>query len=357
MAGEDDLEIELDNLDTVQVAVGGENPDSAAQTAESKPKPRTRTARVSPDPVPSGPSPEEALAQAQAFAKQQEDARKAAEATAQAERERADRAEAARQTAIRQSEEHQERANNSELNLIESRIASAKGELEALEEAYTRAAEAGEFKEIAKLQTKMAKVAAALDRHEALKADLEANPRTPTTEGAITAPQTVSNPQEQHLAGYAPAAQSWLRQHLDCLPPQVGGNAEKHNKMMQGHYAALAKGYAANSDIYFKEIESHINPTASTQEPAAQVTSKAADTVAAGTEPRRAAPAPAAPVSRDAPSASGQTQNRTTVRLSKEQQEMAKLSFPHLKESEAYGQYARNLLELQEEGKIGRTTH
>ena len=36
---------------------------------------------------------------------------------------------------------------------------------------------------------------------------------------------------------------------------------------------------------------------------------------------------------------------------------MAKVSFPHLPEAQAYGQYARNLIELEAEGKIGRLTH
>jgi hypothetical protein len=33
------------------------------------------------------------------------------------------------------------------------------------------------------------------------------------------------------------------------------------------------------------------------------------------------------------------------------------MAFPHLPESQAYGQYARNLVELEAEGKIGRLTH
>jgi hypothetical protein len=40
-----------------------------------------------------------------------------------------------------------------------------------------------------------------------------------------------------------------------------------------------------------------------------------------------------------------------------DQQEMAKASWPHLPPQEAFGLYARNLLELEAEGKMGRTTH
>ena len=363
MAGEDDtIAVQVDDLDTVQVAVEDDN--STAKTeeqkvVEAKDKTRTRTKRVSPDAspaIPDGPSPDQALAEAQAFAKQQEDARKAAEQTAIAERQRADAAEAARQRAVKESEEHQERANNSQLTLVESRIASAQNEITALQDSFERAAEAGEFKKMGELQTKLARAAAALDRHEALKADLEANPPQNTTEGAVTA--STGSPAEQHLAQYAPAAQSWLRQHMDCLPPQFGGDSTKHSNMMKGHYSALAKGYATNSEPYFKEIEANINSAAAI-EPATQQTaiSKAADVQPAAAP--RAAPAPAAPPSRDAPLASGQAPQRSSreVRLTKDQQEMAKLSFPHLKDAEAFGLYARNLLELEAEGKIGRLTH
>ena len=45
------------------------------------------------------------------------------------------------------------------------------------------------------------------------------------------------------------------------------------------------------------------------------------------------------------------------VTLSKEQQEAARLSFPHLETKQAYTQYALNLIELTNEGKMNRTTH
>lgn len=358
MADNDDtVAIQVDDLATVQVALDNEPLESDQQAVAAAKEPRTRTKRVSPDPIAAldGPTPAEALAEAQAFGKQQEDARKAAEATAASERQRADAAEAARQQALRESQEHQERANNSELTLIESKIASAQNELSALKDSYANAAEAGEFKKMADIQEKMSRAASALDRHEALKSDLEANPRQ-TTEGTVTAQPTNQSAAEKLLSQYSPPAQNWLRQHMDCLPPQAGGDLSKHNKMMAGHYSAVGKGFAIDSEPYFREIEVHVVPA--TTEPAQRTTSKAAEVQPAAVE-RRAAPAPAAPVSREAPLASGQQPVRSSreVRLSREQQEMAKLSFPHKSEAEAFGLYARNLIELEAEGKIGRLTH
>lgn len=355
---EDDLEIELEGGDDIEVELETEvksEPKTPKQTVEAKtkdkPAPRTRT-RVNPDPVIDAvPTPEEALAEAKAHAEQETTARKAAEATAQSERTAREAAERSAQAAIKAAEEHQDRANNTELTLIENNIASMQEQLTSHESAFEKAAEAGEFKNMAAIQTKIAKVSAALDRLESTKVDLEANPRkTQTTEGSVREPDNTSAV-EKYLRGFAPNAQNFLRQHLDCVAPSVGGDPVKHNRMMAGHYAAVAKGLAEGTDIYFKELESHINPVAAKVEPEPEpAVSRAAQT--------RPAASPSAPPTRDAPSASGQPQRTSrTVTLTKEQQEAAKLSWPKLPEKEAYGLYARNLLELEAEGKIGRLTH
>ena len=136
---------------------------------------------------------------------------------------------------------------------------------------------------------------------------------------------------------------------MDCLPPNMGGDNAKHAKMMAGHYAAVSQNIALNSTEYFKAIEDHLGSSSG-------VTSRAAEVQVAET-PKPKHIQPSAPVSRDAPTSSGQPRSTREVRLTKDQQEMAKVSFPHLPEAQAYGQYARNLIELEAEGKIGRLTH
>lgn len=349
---DDDIEIDLEGGDDIEVELeDGTTPKKVVEAAKDKKEPRTRKPRVSPD-LPDGPSPDEALAAAKAHAETEANARKAAEATANAERQRADNAEAARQRAVKESQEHQERANNTELSLLESSIASAESELASHQEAYERAAEAGEFKAMGAIQVKLSKAAAALDRLSAAKSDLEASPRG-TTEGRVLEPDSQLSAQEKHLRGYGPAAQNFLRQHMDCLPPEFGGDASKYNKMMAGHHAAKSQGLAEGTSEYFKVIESHISPPAAVVAETGvnnqQATSKAAIVREAQ---------PSAPPSREAPVAAGQVQRSTrSVTLTRDQQEMAKVSFPHLPEKEAYGQYARNLIELEAEGKIGRLTH
>lgn len=369
MTGKDDgsIAVQVDDLATVSVEVDpaiveAENKQVAVSGAvepEKKDKePKAKTKRVSPEPdvqIQTGPTAQEAIETAVASAKAELDARiRAAEATAVAERARADAAERGRLDAVKAAEELEQRASNSELTLVDSSIASAQRELEAQQEAYTRAAEAGEFAKMAQIQVKMSKAAAALDRFEAEKATIESGARrAPTTEGAVTQPQAPSKA-DQFLSQLSLPSQNWMRMHLDCLPAAAGGDPVKNSKMMAGHYAALSQNIIPDTPDYFRVIEEHLGGTQMSKATETQPAHQPAQQPV-----RPAAPVvPAAPVSRDAPQAGGQPQRSTReVRLTKEQQETAKLSWPHLPEAQAYGLYARNLLELEAEGKIGRTTH
>lgn len=352
---DDDLVVNVDDLDTVNVDIE-DNPELEAKTVkEEKPVKETKTKRVSPEPEPKGPAPEEALAAAQAHAKTQEEGRRAAEATAANERSLREQAQRQATAAQQEAEQYRDQAATSELAIIENGIGAATRELEAQENEYTRAAEAGEFAKMASIQTKISKAAAALDRLENTKANLDVR-KTQTTEGRVEAqPTTQASPLDQYLSQFAPAAQTWLRQHQDCVPAQFGGDATKNSKMMAGHYGALAQNIAPNSDAYFKYLDQHLGD----QQEASTVESKAADIQLAGQQAKPAKHVqPSAPPSRDTPSANGQQpRNVREVRLTKDQQEMAKVSFPHLSEKEAFGNYARNLIELEAEGKIGRSTH
>ena len=354
---EDDLVVNIDDPDTITVDVD-DNPELAVKpepkVKEVKVKETKTVKRVQPDVEVQGvvtTTPEEALEQAKTFAKQQEDARRAAEATAANERAMREQAQREAAQARTEADQSRTRAENSELAIIENGIASAEREVTAYEAEYTRAAEAGEFAKMATIQTKLSKAAAALDRLENAKATFDVK-QTQTTEGRVEAPVVQPSVVERYLSQFTPVAQSWLRQHLDCAPAEVGGDVVKNSKMMQGHYAALAQNIQLNTPEYFKVIEEHINPPAVTK----TVESKAAEIQIADTKPAPKHVQPSAPVSRDAP-ASGAPRNVREVRLTKDQQEMARVSFPHLPEAQAYGQYARNLIELEAEGKIGRSTH
>lgn len=364
MAKDDDgIIVNVDDADVV--VVEGVEPVEPKVEAKPKeePKPAKRVSPVADQQIVAQTSPEDALTQAQAYAKKQEDGRIAAEATAQSERQQ--REEADRRAALAQQERDQqrERAENSELAILENGIAAATDAVASFEGEYTRAAEAGEFAKMATIQTKLARAASQLDRLENEKATYEASgKRSQTTEGRVDAQPVVQQSAfERYVSQFAPAAQTWLRQHPDCAPSDVGGNGDKNSLMMSGHYAALAKKIQPNSPEYFTLIEQHLGGQAASVVPAIDpaVASRAAEIQVAGepAKPRQAQPS--APVSRDVLAANGQPTPRNVreVRLTKDQQEMAKVSFPHLPEAQAFGQYARNLIELEAEGKIGRLTH
>lgn len=364
MANENDndegLVVNIDDLDTVQVNVDddlrlAQEPEHIKKEAEAKKKePRTRKS-VEQQAIPVGPTPEEVIEQTKTYAKQQEDARKAAEATAASERAMREQAQRETQQAQQTAEQFRERADNSELAVIENGIQAATQQIESLESEYTRAAEAGEFAKMGNIQTKLSRAAAALDRLENSKANFSGKV-TQTHEGRVTEPTATQQPLDRYMAQFTPVAQNWLRQHPECWPPELGGTAAKNSKMLAGHYDAVSQNIILNSPEYFKVIEGHLNPPQAKPEPVIdpKVASKASETIQAGETVRRTPP-PAAPVSRDVPGQ--QPRNVREVRLTKEQQEAAKMSWPNKPELEAYGLYARNLIELEAEGKMGRLTH
>lgn len=286
---------------------------------------------------------------------------RAAEATAAAERARAEEAQRRAAAAEQQTQSALEQAADRELEMVVGSIATTQSEKEALEAQLADLYEKGEFKLAATVQGKLASAAAKLDRLEAAKVNLENRPapaqRTEADEG-ITAP--ANSQQERFLAQFTPASQSWLRQHSECMPPAVGGNAQAYNKMMAGHHAAIAAGIPPESAEYFRVIEEHtgyrqkenpVPPKITEEDPGVSVQQRQQQPA-----PRQAKVQPSAPPSRDPPS-NGIPRSTRQVTLNPQQKEAARISFPHMNERDAYVAYAKNLVELEAEGKMGRMTH
>ena len=349
------VEVEPEGVVTVDIsdqpelaAVEGAEP---AEVVEPEPKPaKEKVAKA-----PKSNAAEEAAAALTQAVKTADDARKAAEATAMAERRAREEAERVANQRTQEAAGYREEAENSKLARLTTDIENATTAVETFRAEAERAYEAGEFSKATNAQAKMAKAAAALDRLEADKANFEARPnKTATTEGAVNAPQLSAF--EQYVSTFTPPAQAWLRAHPECVPSNVGGNPTKNAKMMAGHYDAIAKGQAPNSAEYFQTIEEHAGYRTPVSAAATVVPAGEAEVIpAAKPAPKPRMAQPSAPVSRDPPNGA----NRTTrsVTLTKEQQEAAKISFPQKPINEAFALYARNLLELEAEGKMGRLTH
>lgn len=345
------VELPEDGIVTIDVT---DNPDLAAEAAEEEVAP-------APKPRPAAAAKQSAVDEAATALKAEADRRAAAEATAETERRRAD--DATRLAARHQQEAlgYREQAESQELTIINSGIESATKEIAAHQAELERAMEAGEFPAASAAQVKLAKAAAALDRLESEKNSFEAGSRkVPTAEGRVEAPgATAPSAFEQYVSqpSIAPVAQAWLRAHPDCVPATVGGNATRNAKMMGGHYAAIAQGIPTNTPEYFRTIEEAIGERAPVSAAATVVAAGSDEGAAPAPKPRQKAPQPAAPVSRDPPAGSGAPRTVRSVTLTKDQQDAAKMSFPHLPPAQALAQYARNLVELEAEGKLGRTTH
>ena len=378
MANTNDATIEIDDESTVTVDVsdkpellkveGVDTDDKAVTDQEPKPTPKTIAKTAQQKPTPQTDEASVALTQAIQKATSEETARKAAEATAMSERQQ-------REAAQRQAQQHQaeaatykEQAEDLALASINSGIEGATREIAAYEAEVTRLFEAGEFAKAAAVNTKIAKASATLDRLEDAKANYEGGTtKKPTTEGRVEPQPQQLPPFEQYVSQMSPLAQTWLRAHPECVPASFGGNSTANAKMMRGHYAAIEAGYATadgsvtDKDNYFRVIEE----TAGYRAPvsAATVTKQAGEDedvaeVKPVVKPKPKVAQPSAPVSREPPTAAGQVNRATrSVTLTREQQEAAKISFPQLKPQEAFAQYARNLLELESEGKMGRLTH
>lgn len=302
-----------------------------------------------------------ALAEAQALAAEEARKRQAAEARAAQEAQLRQAAERTAADSVKDADDARADRDQTQLALLESGIDSAQREVQAFESQLASAYEAGDFKAVASIQTKLSTAAAKVDRltasKEAFTNQAETRKAAPTTEGRVV--QQPSNQVESYLAQMAPAAQAWLREHPECMPSQLGGDATANSKMMAGHYAAQAQNIVPNTPDYFRIIEEH---TGHRKAMSAASTTKAADQE---DEAERPAPKtakqpkvqPSAPPSREPLTARGQPSGKVSVTLSKDEQEMAKLSFPTLPLNQAYAAYARNKIELQAEGKLGRTTH
>ena len=283
---------------------------------------------------------------------------KAAEETALAERRRADEAQRLAAQKDNEAKSYREVAESHELTILNTGIENAKRELQSAKAEWKNAQEAGEFDKAADAQEKLAMAAADLRRMETDKANYEAGAARKTqTEGRVEPQNTQLSAFETYVSGFAPQAQAWLRAHPECVPATVGGNAVKNSEMMSGHYAALAKNLQQGTPEYFKVIEEHTGYRAPVSGAAKTVEAGATDdeTPQPTPKPKPRMAQPSAPVSRDPPN--GQQRTTRSVTLTKDQQDAAKMSFPHKPPQEAFALYARNLLELEAEGKTGRLTH
>ena len=347
--------IDNDEDGTVLIDVS-DNPDLEAGEGAAPAKPAVTTKPAAPTKRAAVDEAAAALTRSLATAEAE---RTAALSTAESERRRAEAATTALTAREQELAGYRETVESQELALITTGLENVTREMASAKAELKAAHEAGDFDKVVDAQERVANAAADASRLKGEKAAFEANQRQrpATTEGRVEAPAPTSA-FEQYVAGFTPPAQAWLRAHPECVPAQVGGSTTKNAAMMKGHYAALEQNISPNTPDYFRVIEE----TAGYRSPvsnAAEVTAAGADDAAPVPKPKPAQQRvqPSAPPTRDPPAANGQPRTTRSVTLSRDQQEAAKISFPHLAPKEANAMYARNLVELEAEGQLGRLTH
>lgn len=133
---------------------------------------------------------------------------------------------------------------------------------------------------------------------------------------------------EVMTANVSPPSREWLSRHKDDI---FTGEPWRIEKVRNGHQQAVSRGIQPDTDAYFTYLDTYMS-FKSDPEPSKTV--------------KRAASVPAAPAN----NAGSSHSNNNTVRLNKEEQEMAIAIFPHLTRAQALKEYAK--------GKVsGGSTH
>lgn len=231
--------------------------------------------------------------------------------------------------AAAQAEKAKSEVADTNYHLVESAIETLKREKELVKQSLADAHAQQDFSRVAELQDVLAKHNSDLNDlqrgQKAMKQEAERAPRQHDYDGGM-APQ--ADLIDQIAASVTPRSAAWINANRDSL-----NNEKVIKKMFRAHEDAVDDGIQPDSDEYFEYIEARLSLSRSND--GGDMPQKAQ---------KRSAP-PAAPVSRGG---DGMGSRPNVVRLTPEQREMAEMMGMTDQE------YARNLLALEKEGKIGR---
>lgn len=267
------------------------------------------------------------------------------------ERSRREAAEAVARTATEQVGQAKAAVEDGELREIETSIAVTKRNLDLAKQQYKTARASNDIDAEIEATEAISQAKADLNALEAGKAAREHAKKNPQPQQ-----QFKQDPVEVVVGSLTqwPQSQAWVRAH-----PEMARDPAKWRATVAASDLALAKGLAADTPAYFAHIEGTLQangimplPGGSGNGNGAGAVQKTEDTTMSQAS-RPVAPA-AAPPSRSGSAPSGQ--KPSTIRLTREQAEMAELSFPQLVKEKgpaaAHRAYAQAMVEARNNGKI-----
>lgn len=248
-------------------------------------------------------------------AKQLQEQLEAAQAAQRASDARAEKAERDAAQARREAAEATTRSHTLEGDIITGGLASAQAELAAAEAELERAGEAGDFKAMAKAQSRIGRASAQVVNLESGAAEIAE--RKPPVKEAVQE-QVRQQPTDINVAidtapNLFPAEKVWLKAHPDAFMP-----GPRNNELSVGYERAIKQGLVRGTPAYFEYLEDFMGYAKSDNQGSTSVQ---------------------APPSRNDRDTEGRPSN-SRVTLSPEQREMAK----NLGVSEI--EYAKNLVKF-----------
>ena len=189
------------------------------------------------------------------------------------------------------------------MQLVDSAIGALKGSRTALREAYKQALANQDFDRAAEVNDEMASAAAKLAQLESAKQAMANRPKQQPIQPAP------ADPVEAMASQLTPRSAAWVRSH-----PEYARDNRLRDKMIAAHNLAVADGFVADTDDYFREVESALK--------IAKPPEESGDAQATNPPQRRSSPA-AAPVSR---SGTAPGSNPRVVRLTADEIEIAEMS-------------------------------
>lgn len=220
------------------------------------------------------------------------------------------------------------RGDDAEYNSVLTAIAAEQAVLDKAETDYAHYAGAGDFQTAAKAQRIMSQTSARLDRLEDGKMAFEQRRAAPAPE-VKPAPQAPLDFEGQ-IAKMPDSAKSWLRKH-----PEFMSDTALNEQISNAHvYLVKNKKIEAFSPKYFEALDDEFGFKAAPAEVEPQ--------------PQRRSMPVSAPVSRDAPSATGKPQPSSKMTLSQEERQIARTSFSsNMTNEQKELLYAQNKRKLQ----------